>query len=354
MTQLSKDVYLEAVKALKEADGNKAEAAKSLGLSRTTLRDRIKAGEKWYGDVTRETAFAIDFPDLPSGEMDIEELIEHRKDRFTKRVTAAQAREWMEFKMKFDGPYGLCFVGDPHMDDNGCNWPLLEHHINMVRETDGMFGIGLGDYTNNWSGYLSQKIHPHQETTRSQAWQLAEWFFGAIPWMLLIKGNHDMWSMSHGTGDPLDYMKRGEAPLEDWEARFVVKSNNGHKVRIHVAHNFKGHSQWNPLHGLMKKARFSGEACLYVAGDRHNWAVYQEEDPEKGNIFWAARARGYKYIDPHARHLGFEEQKFGCSITAVIDPTVTGPECMYVFASVDEACEFLDFKRAKWKIEQNS
>ena len=173
---LTRQQYNEVLEAIESCDGIKKDAAYLLDLNYKTFHSRwVRGRARWGDEIAYDdtldvgcgeeslSEFTVESPELPSGEMEVEELIEHRKNRFNKQREALQAREWMRFDMNFDGPYALAFVGDPHMDDNGCNWPLLDHHIDIIRNSEGMFGICLGDYTNNWSGYLSQKIHPHQE-----------------------------------------------------------------------------------------------------------------------------------------------------------------------------------------------
>jgi UDP-2,3-diacylglucosamine pyrophosphatase LpxH len=96
--------------------------------------------------------------------------------------------------MKSDNAFGLVFIGDPHIGDQGCNIGLLRKHINTINKTPNLYGIGLGDYTNNWAGRLAQRLAPLEETTRPQVWKLVDWFFRSVDWFLLIKGNHDVWS----------------------------------------------------------------------------------------------------------------------------------------------------------------
>ena len=347
---LSDDMCQEAVDALETNDGVVQKAADFIEIPRATFQSRLRIAKKRGFTPSEKTPF--EFPDLPDTKMDTGELITKLKKRFDTRQKADKARQWMPFKVNIKGPFGLAFIGDPHMDDNGCNWPLLERDITLVRDTEALWSVGMGDYTNNWAGRLSQAIHPYQEATRDQAWQLAEWFFGqkkkdgsSIHW-LLIKGNHDLWSGSQGTGDPLDWMERGGAPLEDWEAKFRVMCPNGREVKVWASHDFPGSSIYNPLHGPMKKARFSGAiAGLFVCGDKHHWACFETEHHETGEHIWCARARGYKYIDDYATRLGHESQQYGATITAIIDPEAEGPTAMRCFPELEEAVEFLKFKR---------
>ena len=338
---------------------------KMIGISGSAAKERVATlqrngliNEKYSPNEAHEffqnkvsvnkTTPTYEAPDLLDPEMSAEDLIERLKKSFVRKHQAAMSREWMTFKMKSNGPYGLCFVGDPHVDDPGCNWPLLERDIDLIANTEGMYGVALGDYTNNWAGRL-QRLYTKQETTVSQAWKLAEWFFGRKKpngqsiWMLLIKGNHDAWS---GASDPLDWMSRGSAVLSDWQAKFSVEADNGAKISIHAAHDFAGSSIYNPLHGPMKMAKFDGRAKIYVCGDKHNWACMELEDMMvPGEVYWACRARGYKFLDDYAEKLGYSGQMYGASITLVVDPDKEGPSSYRCFPDLEEATEFLTWKR---------
>jgi len=324
--------------------GSVTQAAIALGISRGTLQHSMRAIET-NGLPPEEPD--IEIPDLPSDKMPTDKLIKHMRERFVARKTARDAREWMKYKVKLDGPVALAFVGDPHLDDNGCNWPQLEKDLAILRKIKGMFPVGLGDYTNSWSGRLAARVYPYQEATKPQALQLAEWFFTTVSWIILLKGNHDLWMARDGNMDPLDWMKKGAAPLEDWRAQIELTFPKGEPVKIDIAHNFKGSSMWNNLHGPLRASMLDGRADLYVAGDHHNWGAIHCEHAERKSVHWVLRARGYKYIDPHAERYQFASQSYGATMTAVIDPEDTGPNRITCFADVGMAAEFLKWKRGR-------
>jgi UDP-2,3-diacylglucosamine pyrophosphatase LpxH len=290
----------------------------------------------------------FDPPPIPADDIPVEQLIDQLAERFERRAENAAAKRWMRFALHDAGPYVLAFVGDPHLDDNGCNWPLLKRDVELMRRPH-VHGIMLGDVTNNWSGKL-QRLYAHQDVSRDRAWKLAEWFWQAVPWLLLVKGNHDIWSQSHGQGDPLDWMARGSAALEDWQARIEVAAGE-HTLRVWASHDFKGSSLYNPLHGPMRAQRFSaGEADILAAGHQHHWELFSGEDADKtSRPHWLVRARGYKYLDPHADRHQFASQQHGATIAAVIDPSRDGPAAVQCYADLAEAVEILEFKRQRWE-----
>lgn len=296
----------------------------------------------------------FDPPHIPDADVPVEELIEKLERGYQRRSAHVAAKKWMRFSLRDDGPYLLAIVGDPHLDDPGCNWPLLRRDVEIMRRPH-THAICLGDVTNNWSGRLV-RLYAEQETTRSQAWKLAEWFFRAVPWLVIIAGNHDMWSSSHGTGDPLDWMARGHAVKEDWLAQFEVATPGGHAIKIDARHDFKGSSIYNPVHGLMRAQKFSGgEADILCAGHQHHAEVYCGQDPAKAaKPFWLVRARGYKHIDAFADQHQYESQAswHGSTVGIVVDPSREYGAAVQAYTDLAEAAEILQFKRQRWEADR--
>jgi hypothetical protein len=289
----------------------------------------------------------FDPPHIPDSDAPVDELIERLAANYERRANSHAAKQWARFTLHDKGPYVLAVVGDPHLDDPGTDWGLLRQHHELLRR-EHVHGVCLGDVTNNWAGKL-QRLYAEQDVTRTQAWKLAAWFFQSVPWLIIIKGNHDLWSSSYGQGDPLDWMSRGAALLEDWQAKFEVATSEGHVTRVWAAHDFKGISIYNPLHGPMRAQKFSaGEADVYCAGHQHHWELFCGEDALKSaKPYWIARARGYKSLDEHADRHQFGTQRHGATIGIVVDPTRDGPAGLHCYADLAEAVDVMEWKRAR-------
>lgn len=151
-----------------------------------------------------------------------------------------------------------------------------------------------------------------------------------------------------GSGDPLNWIMRGaNAVDQEWQAQMQFEWPGAKPVRMWAAHDFKGHSQYNPLHAQKKKHIFhGGQADIYIAGHRHHWALSEEED-EAGKVVHFGRARGYKFIDSYSDVLGHAGQDYGASIAYVIDPTADGVTRIRPFPCVQQAAEFLMFLRSR-------
>lgn len=317
-----------------------AEAGRRLGMSLNASgrrkRDLKEAGR--LAEPARTDTFTP--PDLPAANEPVHDMVRRRIAAFARKREAAKAREWMQFRVEEDAPFLLAFVGDPHADDDGTDLGLLERHLDLIQATPGAWAIGMGDWLNSWIGRLG-RLYGEQGTSTTEAWQFADWMLNRPIWMLLLRGNHDMWN---GSSDPLKWISRqGLAPLVDWRAQFTVACG-GASWRIHAAHDFPGNSMWNRLHAPLKRAKMTGHnADLYIAGHRHTFALAEDQDEHSGRVAWLARCKGYKALDSYAYVLGYgQAQDRGQSIAAVCDPRSGKMQC---FSDLDEAAAWLTWLR---------
>ena len=341
------DRYRAATQAVTDNDGNISKAAISLGIPRTTLRGWLVMGEtsEVRASINKSLKTRIDYPDFPDDDVPVEDIIEIQKRRFAKRQEYQKSKNWFPVRIKQHGPIGVSFFGDPHVDDDGCNWPLLEHHCELHRNTDGLYGVNIGDTTNNWVGRLG-RLFGEQETSQATARKLAKWLLAdsGITWACWLMGNHDLWNEG---SEILRGMNAASVPMEDWSAKFTLSLPKT-EVRVWAAHQFPGNSQWNTLHGLQKAASMKDMAHIYVAGHIHQWGMHQEESPEKEFVYWLVRARGYKFIDHFAHRLGHESQQEGAAITAIINPDADSMSGMVqCYADMDAAADYLTWLRSK-------
>lgn len=326
--------------------------AKEIGMARSTVDGWIhNLGLKGQGNYVQrnippaDTA-TVELPEFVDDDIPVEEIIDSLSKRFEKRNTAHKQKKWFPIKVNSNGPIGLSFFGDPHVDDNGCNWPLLKHHCELHAKTEGLFAVNIGDIENNWTGRLA-KLYANQDTSRSTAHKLTEWFLkdSGINWLVWLMGNHDMWGE---LSTVMRAMNVDRIPMEDWQARFKLVFPNGKECKIWAAHDFKGHSMWNSLHAPQKAAHMKSEAHIYACGHTHNWACHHEESASRDFTYWLIRSRGYKFIDEYADLLGHFPQQEGASVTVIIDPGASSAAgFVQAFADMDVAVDYLNYLRGR-------
>lgn len=319
--------------------GTMTAAAMELGIARSTMSNTINVA-KARGLLQEREKVRVSSTPLPPDDLPIADIIELQTRRFERRHANAEARKWRPIRLDTDKPVTIAFVGDPHLDDDGCNWPLLRQHVELMQRPD-VLAINIGDTTNNWTGRL-MRLYAKQETGLKTARKLADWFMkdAGVNWLLWLVGNHDEWE--HGA-EILSRMNTDKIVMENWMAQVRLVFSNGFEVPLWCSHDFAGHSQWNKLHGPMKAAMMGGGAGIYACGHRHCWAQHVEEVADTGEIFHVLRARGYKFMDDYARVRGYAENQLGATMAAVIDPKAQSQaEAITTFNDLGKAVRYME------------
>jgi len=289
--------------------------------------------------------------DIPDDELTTEELIERSLKRWERKRETHNATKLIDVDLKEKKPFALCFVGDPHIDDDGCNWGRLKADMDLMANTPGMIGICVGDITNNWVGRLMKK-YADQETTRKQAEKLIEWFLSeaGVYWAAVIGGNHDIWNTDGG--DINKFIFRSQAGIyRNHGVRLKLKIPGGKTINVNCRHDYAGHSQWNESHAMSKAARF-GVDDIYVAGHRHVSGYQIVKNHVSQRISHAVRVAGYKEIDDYAESKSLREHNIFQSMAFIVDPGQEDPlRFIKPVFSLDEAAEELTYKR---KVTSNS
>ena len=294
----------------------------------------------------------FELPKFPDEDAPIEDIIGLMSKRFETRKASHDAHTWFPVKVKDDTPIGLLWFGDPHLDDNGCNWPALQQHVDICKNTPGLYGVNIGDTTNCWGGRLIRK-YADQDTSVKTARRLAEWFLlnSGVNWLVWLYGNHEhMGDGSHVLGEMAKRFGTRKIVMHDWEARFILQFPGGVECKIFAAHDHPGNSMWNPLHGNVKAARFGAGVDLVVNGHKHNWGISQWELADQGTAPLMIRTRGYKHMDDFARRIGHADQEEGQSILTVFNPKASiRAGRVQAFVDVASGADYLTWLRKKHK-----
>lgn len=328
-----------------------SKASEYLGLDRKTLmnwidREVIAADSGFDNyvpnwDIFYESAQnkpIIEYSDLPKEDIEIDELLDHLTKRNKKRLENAASKNWQTIKINTSDPIVIAFVGDPHLDDNGCNLELLRRHAELMSQ-ENVYAVNIGDVTNNWVGSLN-RLYAEQDTSLKTAQKLIKWFMNdsGINWLFWITGNHDLWQNG---AESIKLMNNKSILIEDWQARVKLKFLTGMEIPVWASHDFKGKSQFNKVHGAIKAARERRGAAILACGHTHDWAAYSEEHPDTGEIVHTLRARGYKFNDHYAIENGFPESKNGATVAVVIDPKAKNVnEAITPFVDLEKAIIF--------------
>ena len=126
---------LRETKAAYDLHGTITGAAAALGITRSTVRHRLRV--MGVGKAAKETAPIVAAAEpLPDPDLPISDILAHRRAAFERKHAHHKAKRWRRYHIPSKGPYALMFFGDPHLDDDGCNLPLWDAHVDLAANTD--------------------------------------------------------------------------------------------------------------------------------------------------------------------------------------------------------------------------
>jgi len=298
------------------------------------VRERALFGEREY-----------DAPDLPDEHVPVETLIEQRKQAFQQRQRYEDAHHLIPFAWKNNLPLALVLLGDIHVDNDGTDLITLAHDLRLTDATPGMHASFLGDFRDNWPGTLA-RLYADQSTSASDAVRMMEHYISLTDWLFITGGNHDLWS---GADDPIPWIMRQRGGVyAETRVRIALQFPNGREVRVNARHDFRGNSQWNPAHAVMKAAQMGWRDHLLVCGHKHKSGYGAIKDPNCGIISHAVQVASYKIYDDYAAKQNFPDQNIAPSVAAIINPAAqreTG--LVQIMFDLEAAADYVTFLRRR-------
>jgi DNA-binding Lrp family transcriptional regulator len=319
--------------------GSISAAAKALGIPRAAVQRRIRKADA-EGMLERPRAEAN-----PSRWRPGAEIVAARKAEFA-RVRAAAPDNHTVIHLADDKPFMLVALGDPHLDNPGTDLDLWEKWIELLDYREGRYGIGMGDWLDNWLRVLSH-LYATAETTAPEGFILLEYYLDKIGEHLIasVAGKHDDWV---GHSDVLAMlMARHGVRHRSKSLRVVLRTPAAHEVSLHLRHRWTGRSMWNEVHALKRAARMGVRDNILLGGDLHVSGDSIEKDPMTGALTFCYQVASFKMIDDYADDKGFLDRHVAPAVALVVDPTlpVSDPDRVRHFYTPDRAKAYLEMLR---------
>lgn len=308
----------------------------------------IRGMYKRWGDPDAEPDLELDLPGgTLESEIDVERLIARRIEQFARKSRIYEQEKMLPVRCNVDGPIGIGFFGDMHLDDDGTDLAQVLEHVELFDgRHEGLFASNVGDSWNNWAGRLA-RLYAEQSTSSAESLALVDEVLNRIKWLFYINGNHDVWGQG---GDILKGLLAGSAVVhKSNKVRLQVNLPNGREVKIYAVHGFQGKSMWSEVYGAAKKAQLDGDHHdIYVGGHIHTSGYTHGMRPSSGKIWHALQVASYKKLDRYAEELNLDaKDMYNCPV-ALIDPYASSPLNFIRFEfDPQEAVERLKWMRAK-------
>jgi transposase-like protein len=321
------DRIKEIADTYRESGLNVSETARRLGVTRQTIQNYLEDAHhhKYLKDEEMRA------PNAPSAEDYMA-----ARDR---KIAAYQAKkrkgDWRKPVMTTitPEPYRLKVFGDPHLDNDGCDFELFERHWLEMSATDRVYGVCIGDWFDNWVKVLSHLYQEHS-TPPDDAWLCLEHLMEQRGEALIAacSGNHDDWSKGPGV-DPVDLlMKRHGVLYRKGAIRVAVNHEGCEPMFWSLRHKWRGKSMYSAAHWAASHQNVMWRDDLMVGGHTHQ-DDYRIVEGLDGTRCTAVQVSAFKDIDSFADVHGFSGQKISPVWDLVIDPRRSrkDPERIKVF-----------------------
>jgi UDP-2,3-diacylglucosamine pyrophosphatase LpxH len=318
---LGHDILQKALDAYHSCSKNASAASDTLGIPRGTFNHRLKLAQA-ANLVPFGSSKEFSFPDLPSDTPDIDHILARREKIWKHKSAAAEARKLIPVTIRTGGPIGLAVFGDPHLDNPGCNFPLLRKHTKLIQDTDGLFAGSVGDIQDGWIGRL-RGLWAQQGITAAEARELVKWWMRELhdKLIFLVEGNHDAWTNDISGMGAIDWIAGQQGALAEPDGvRLEIRLPGQATYTINCRHDFTGRSMYNKAHGVTKAAMFGWRDDILLAGHTHEFGYNPVKDPMTGKVSHPVRLASYKHVDNYARERGLPDENVSECCVFILDP----------------------------------
>lgn len=217
---------------------------------------------------------------------------------------------------------GLVFLSDQHLGDPNCDVPRVFAEAQIVRDTPGLWAVTHGDLINNFIIHQLRRVRDAARFSIGDEWALLRRYLRVLGPKLLaaVLGNHEGW-VNLLTG--IDYFHdtlariRPDALYDPHQLDFKVVIG-AHEWPVRVRHKWKGHSIYNPTHGIERAAKFDGGFVLGVGGHTHTGG-YARSFNAGGVNGLAVMTGSYKVEGGFARRVGFAQPNRSTAVAVLFD-----------------------------------
>lgn len=308
--------------------------ARHLGITRS----KVQRAQKWNTE-NGVTVDGLTPNDVEDGEKIIDSLIRRQcgvEDILERRYS-------QEVHISGNKPVAVVLMSDIHLGGGDVDYRSVKADAELVANTDGMYAIGVGDYTDNWIGKL-EGLQRGQAVNFEAEIALMEWWFETLKKKLVavVAGNHDTGRTKRLAG--IDYIKRmlkgAELLYDTEEVRFLLTLGKA-AWRVKLRHIWRGNSQYNDTHAIEKDPRFGDDAFdIGIGGHTHRGTLFREF-MFHGQRRLAVLCGTYKMHDQYAVQLGYPRSPHDASGALILFPDGR----MMHMQDLGIAADFLNYAR---------
>lgn len=198
----------------------------------------------------RKKGLAVPTLDPPPEDADWNTLFDALEDAEEARERLAPTQESTHVEFPDDKPIGIAFLGDVHAGAGGVDYRRLRADLESIRDTDGLYVVGMGDYIENTKTSLKSATALYSAAFPSPREQIEyirrRFAICQGKWLAIIQGNHDQFDYRTAGVDRLPALAEGLGiPYFSERGGTVVVDGEGVSYHVVVKHDYTGKSRIN-------------------------------------------------------------------------------------------------------------
>lgn len=286
------------------------EIAEELNCSVQTLKNRrlSKLAEKKINQISEDNKVVkgkVEFEDIKVRSKDniaefikIMKLVKKAHENIDTKQTEVTVR------IDDDKAVAIALTSDWHIGCIGTDYQRLEEDLKLIKDTEGLYVVGLGDYKDNYirnsppGGQFRQIINPAMQDT------LVFYYMSMVQGkvLALVRGCHDNWDYRNSGKDFIEALCEEVNAANLWHGGALKIKLGNQEYLFRLRHKYKYQSSLNLENAMRRLIEFQGPADVAAEAHLHNPYVMTRRIGEKETIL--IRTGSYKVFDDYAQQLG--------------------------------------------------
>lgn len=239
------------------------------------------------------------------------ELVKELDDSQTK-IDQKQLEAEVTLSQSDTLPVGIVFTGDWHIGAHGVSYNLLERDLELIKSTEGLFAVGMGDYKDNQnpqvhaSGVFEDMIPPARQG------KLVRYLVSSVgkdKWIALVRGCHDDWDKKISDRDFIQELCDDVGCVNLWHGGKLKVNVGPETYTLFVRHKYKYDSSLNTTNSQRNLVNNFGAFDVIALAHKHYPDL--QVSHRMGTEIVYLRSGTYKSYDEFGQKIGGYEGIYG-------------------------------------------
>lgn len=227
--------------------------------------------------------------------------LQEKKEKLSTRQTKASIR------LNGDKPVGVAFWGDWHIGAAGVDYKLFEQDLAKIRDTEGLYFIGAGDYKDNYVTGIAPGAQYEQIIQPGMQDMAVKRYLEQVTdkCLALVRGCHEDWAKKLTDVDFMEFLCHETGSINLWHGGELTIKVGDQSYLWRCRHKYKYQSSLNLENAMRRINEIQGPCDVAAEAHLHNGYIMQRHLMGQYRIM--LRTGSYKVMDEFGQKLaGYE------------------------------------------------